>query len=327
MALAKEIVDLHRGEISVESIEDRGTTFNISLRLGKEHFRDEDMDDSIFLSNGHSPFSSTSILESPLPETVPLSADQPVVLIAEDNGDMRDYVRRTLGESYCIQEAANGRQALEKTMELLPDLVLADVMMPELDGQSLCKKIKSTEITSHIPVILLTAKADRDSKLAGLATGADDYLYKPFDPEELRIIVRNRIEQRQTMRSHFSREITLESKRIQISSLDEKFLAKVLVLIEDHMADESFSIEAFSMEAGYSRMQLYRKVKALTGQTPSQFIRSIRLKRAAQLLQNKSDNITQIAYSVGFGSLSYFNKCFKEHFGVTPGQFAQTGKR
>ena len=224
---------------------------------------------------------------------------------------------------YQIVEAENGREGLDKAKETMPDLIISDLMMPEMDGYKLCSMIKSKELTSHIPVILLTAKADRESKLSGLEIGADDYLSKPFDAEELKLIVRNRIEERRKMREHFSREITLEPKQITITSLDEKFITRVLTMIESHMDDEEFSIEDFSEEAGCSRMQFYRKIKGLTDQTPSQFVRSIRLKRAAQLLLAKSDNVSQIAYSVGFSSLAYFNKCFKEQFGVTPGQFAE----
>ena len=195
-------------------------------------------------------------------------------------------------------------------------------MMPVMDGYKLCEIIKTNELTSHIPVILLTAKADRESKLIGLETGADDYLSKPFDADELKLIVRNLIEQRKKVRERFSRGVTLEPKQIAITSFDEKFLNKVMTIIEDHIGDENFSIDELSREVGYSNMHFYRKLKALA-ETPSQFLRTIRLKRAAELLRKKSDNVTQIAYSVGFSSLSYFNKCFKEQFGVTPGQFSR----
>jgi AraC-like DNA-binding protein len=199
-------------------------------------------------------------------------------------------------------------------------------MMPEMDGYKLCEKVKTDELTSHIPVILLTAKADRQSKLAGLETGADDYLAKPFDTEELQLIVRNRIEERRKMRERFSRDITLEPRDISVTSLDEQFLKKLLDIVEVHMDDENFSIDELSREAGYSQPQCYRKIKALTDQSPSQFLRTVRLKRAATLLQQKSDTISQIAYGVGFNNLSYFNKCFKEQFGMTPGQYAAAGQ-
>jgi AraC-like DNA-binding protein len=170
---------------------------------------------------------------------------------------------------------------------------------------------------------LLTAKADRDSKLTGLETGADDYLSKPFDAEELKLIIRNRIGERRNLRERFSREITLEPKHMSISSLDERFIRKVLDIIEAHIDDEHFSIVRLSAEAGYSHIQFYRKIKALSGQSPNQFLKTIRMKRAADLLRSKSDNIAQIAYRVGFSSESYFIKCFKEQHGVTPGDFVR----
>jgi YesN/AraC family two-component response regulator len=239
---------------------------------------------------------------------------------------MRHYILKTLSDHYQIIEAENGKTGVTLAKETVPDLIISDIMMPEMDGYKLCEIIKTNELTSHIPIILLTAKADRESKLTGLETRADDYLSKPFDPDELKLIVRNRIEERRKMRERFSREITLEPKQISITSLDEKFITKVLAIIEDHMDDETFSIDELSREGGYSNMHFYRKIKALSGETPSQFLRTIRLKRAAELLSKDSDNVTQIAYSVGFSSLSYFNKCFKAQFGITPGQFAASNK-
>ena len=223
-------------------------------------------------------------------------------------------------------EAENGNAGIVLAEEIIPDLIISDVMMPGMDGYKLCERIKTKDLTSHIPLILLTAKADRESKLTGLEIGADDYLSKPFDATELKLIVRNRIEARNKIKDRFSRDVTLEPLRISVTSLDEKFLKKILAIIEEHMDDETFSIEQLSREVGYSNMHLYRKLKALSGQTPSQFVRTIRLKRAAALLAKKSDNVTQIAYSVGFNSVSYFNKCFKEQFGTTPGQFAELNK-
>ena len=255
------------------------------------------------------------------------ASDQlPLLLIVEDNTDMRHYIKKTLSDRYQIIEAENGKEGVTKAEQTVPDLIISDIMMPQMDGYKLCERIKTKELTSHIPVILLTAKADHDSKLSGLEIGADDYLSKPFDAGELKLIVRNRIEQRRKMRERFSKEITLEPKHISVSSLDEKFLAKVMAIIEEHIDDENFSIDSFSGEAGYSNIHFYRKIKALTDQTPSTFLRTIRLKRAAEMLSVKSDNVTQIAYSVGFSSLSYFNKCFKEQFGMTPGQFADKAK-
>ena len=326
MALAKELVELHHGTIAVESLEGKGTTFTVRLPLGKEHLHKDEITDSEDFKKREVVYEDLIVTGNGETEnynlTIPADDHQPILLIVEDNADMRHYIIKTFSGHYKVIEAANGKEGIAKAEEVIPDLIISDVMMPEMDGYKFCERIKTKELTSHIPVILLTAKADRESKLTGLETGADDYLSKPFDADELKLIVRNLIEQRKKVRERFSREITLEPKQIAITSFDEKFLNKVMTVIEDHIGDENFSIDELSREVGYSNMHFYRKLKALAGETPSQFLRTIRLKRAAELLRKKSDNVTQIAYSVGFGSLSYFNKCFKAQFGVTPGQFS-----
>ena len=180
---------------------------------------------------------------------------------------------------------------------------------------------RSETVGPNAPVILLTAKAEMESKLHGLDIGADDYLSKPFDPDELRLLVRNRISAMRKMRERFSREIIIGAKHVAITSVDERFLTRLMEIIDSHLDDELFSIEQLSKEIGLSNMHLYRKIKALYGQTPGDLLRNVRLKRAADLLQGNNDNVTQIAYSVGFASLSYFSKCFKEKYGVTPGQY------
>lgn len=330
MALAKELVTLHHGKISVESIEGKGTIFTVLLPLGKAHPEQEsivDLPDGKERALAESLSDNNMVSLSEKSEETAFTANHgPTLLIVEDNADMRDYIRRTLSSNYQITEAQNGKEGFKIAGDIIPDLIISDIMMPEMDGYKLCEKIKTTELTSHVPVILLTAKADRESRLTGLETGADDYLPKPFDADELKLIVHNHIEARNKMKEKFGREVTLEPQDITISSFDERFIKKVLDIIEQHMDDENFSIEELSREAGYSNMHLYRKIKALSGQTPSQFLRTIRLKRAAALLMNASDNITQIAFSVGFSSLSYFNKCFKEQFGITPSKFASSNK-
>jgi YesN/AraC family two-component response regulator len=248
---------------------------------------------------------------------------QSVVLIVENNDDARFFLRQMFSGQYQIIEAGSGKEGLRKANEISPDLIISNVIMPEMDGYRFCEHIKTNRLTSHIPVILLTVRNDHESRLTGLATGADGYLAKPFDTNELKLIVRNQLEQRKRVQERFSsRGATADSNAFANTSFDEKFLNRVLAIIENRMSDEHFSIEELSREAGYSNMHFYRKIKALAGRTPSQFLRTIRLNRAAELLRIKSDSVTQIAYTVGFKDLSYFNKCFKEHFGITPGKFA-----
>lgn len=326
MALAKELVELHRGKISVESVVGQGSTFTVLLPVSS--VRKEEILHGIDQSEKgetwertHWAVPITTRDENAEPATH--TAEQPHILLVEDNADMRHYIRRTLAEHYHVLEAADGKEGVNKAMEMIPDLIISDVMMPGMDGYRVCESIKTNELTSHIPVILLTAKADRDSKLLGLETGADDYLTKPFDGDELKLIVRNRIEERHKLKERFSREVTLEPRHIAITSLDDKFLSRVMDIIEAHMDDEHFTSSALAIEAGYSNMQFYRKIKGLTAQSPNHFLRTTRLKRAAELLRHKSDNVAQIAYGVGFASQSYFIKCFKEQFGVTPGEYMQ----
>jgi len=303
-----------------------GTTLSVLLPLGKDHLRESEMIAAPLNMNG----SAASIANLPLQdvdervEEHSNHAESPVVLVVEDNKDMQAYIKRILSGGYGIIESDNGIEALGISIERVPDLIVSDVMMPEMDGYEFCRQVKSNVVTSHIPIILLTAKADRESKLAGLQTGADDYLAKPFDADELRLLVRNRIAALERMRAEYrGRDVIDEPNGERVSSLDDRFMANLRSLIHVHLDDEDFSIGSFASESGYSRMQFYRKIKALTGLSPSQFVRSIRLQRAAQLLFSNHDNVAQIAYSVGFSSPAYFNKCFKDQFGVTPGQYAE----
>jgi YesN/AraC family two-component response regulator len=244
----------------------------------------------------------------------------------EDNPDMRTYIRELLVQSYEIVEATNGQEGLDKAAEIIPDIIISDVMMPEMDGFQFCEKIKTDERTSHIPVILLTAKSSGESKIEGLETGADDYLIKPFDSTELIIRVKNLIEQRRKLRERFGREITLEPKNIAITSADGRFLQKMMDVIEENIEATDFGVEELSDKVGMSRSQLFRKVKALTDQSPFEFIRTVKLKRATVLLENHTGNISEIAYQVGFNNPAYFAECFRKLFGVSPKEFVSQSK-
>jgi YesN/AraC family two-component response regulator len=226
-----------------------------------------------------------------------------------------------LQDLYQVLESADGKSGLANALEQVPDLIITDLMMPRMDGMALCEQLKTDERTSHIPVIMLTARVGKEHKLEGLETGADSYLTKPFDRQELQVRVKNLIEQRKKLRLKFSRAVYLEPKNIFITSLDDKFVQKVLTQLENHNTDPDFGMKEMQLELAMSRTQLYRKMKALTDQSPSEFIRNYRLKRAAQILSRQGDNVTQVAYAVGFNNLSYFIKCFKDLHGVTPSEY------
>ena len=335
LALTKDLVELHHGIIMVRSDVDKGAVFTIWLPLGKSHFKAEEILDV--------PLDSHYEIEDPMNRrltTYPLSEnalsdwgrnnvaagksppkDAPSLLIVEDNPDMRTYILDTLAETYKVAVAADGQEGFEKAAVFFPDLIISDVMMPEIDGFQFCRMIKTDIRTSHIPVILLTAKSSGESKIEGLETGADDYLTKPFNAAELRARVKNLINQRRNLRERFSREIYLNPKDVTVTSMDDRFLKKASEIAEQKISDPDFSVTNFVKEMGLSRTNLYRKLNALTGLSVKEFIRNIRLKRAAHLLQNHYGTISEIAYAVGFNNPSYFTECFRKQFRQLPSQY------
>ena len=324
LALVKELVELHNGTISVKSEINKGTKFKIKLPLKIEYYKNVQNNstsnslDSSFLTQTQDEISEeVDDNEAKLKNL----DDVPVVLIVEDEKDIRKFIKDNIESAYKVIESPNGKDGFEKAMEYIPDLIISDIIMPEMDGIELCKNIKTDEKTSHIPIVLLTAKSSVENKLEGLVTGADDYLSKPFNIFELQIRVGNLIEQRRKLRERFRKEILLEPKEIDVTSADEKFLYRASNIIEEHIADYNFSVDNFTKEIGMSRMQLHRKLNAITGQSAGEFIRNFRLKRAAQLLQGKHGNIAEIAYDVGFNNPSYFSECFKKLFGALPSEY------
>jgi signal transduction histidine kinase/AraC-like DNA-binding protein len=325
LALVKELVDLHNGSISIKSEINKGTKFKISLPLKIEYTKTSTIPD---ISNE---IISGKIIPEPVIETMDEIElenrnnidNAPLVLIVEDEKDIRNFIKENIGDEYKIIESPDGKDGIKKSIEYIPDLIISDIIMPGIDGIELCRNIKSDEKTSHIPIILLTAKSSIDNKLEGLETGADDYLTKPFNISELQIRVSNLIEQRRKLRERFRKEILLEPKEIAVTSAEEKFLYRISNIIEKHISDYKFSVDTFANEAGMSRMQLHRKLNAVTGQSAGDFIRNFRLKRAAKLLQGKYGNIAEVAYDVGFNNPSYFSDCFKKMFGSLPSEYVQ----
>jgi signal transduction histidine kinase/DNA-binding NarL/FixJ family response regulator len=327
LSLTKELITLQRGEIVVESKPNEGSRFIIKLPLGKDHLKEHEFevkkleeikDDLLIVKFRMHDFETADVKSE---DFVSEQVDQPVLLIIEDNADVRQHIYENFEKEYLVKQSKNGKEGWEKAVALVPDLIISDVMMPEMNGVELCKKLKTDERTSHIPVILLTARADVEDKIEGLETGADDYITKPFNIKELLTRSKNLIEQRKKLREKYTHQIDLEPGEIAVQSADERFLKRALEIIEKNMGDCDFDVNNFYPEMNMSRMQLFRKLKALVNQTPSELIRNMRLKRAAQLMKQNFGNIAEITYEVGFNNLSYFAKCFKEKFGVLPSEY------
>jgi signal transduction histidine kinase/DNA-binding response OmpR family regulator len=327
LALTKELVDLYRGNIIVESEVGKGSTFTVNLPVSEEQFREEEIvslpsdedirTDPVTPVHEHDDYEDTEIMEG---QNSDVSKDKPVILIVEDNADLRKYISRNLNSSYSILFAENGKIGLDKAHENIPDLVISDVMMPEMDGMEMCKHLKTDERTDHIPVIMLTARADIDSKLEGLETGADDYLVKPFNPEELKVRVKNLLEQRRKLSEKFRLEFLSNTTDIKLSPKDQ-FLNRLLDIFDQHISDSEFKINQLSGELNLSQSQVRRKVMAISGYAPNELFRNHRLKKAAVLFRSGHMHVAQVMNLVGFNNQSYFAKCFGELFEMTPSQF------
>jgi signal transduction histidine kinase/DNA-binding response OmpR family regulator len=318
LALAKELAELHGGSLSVESNKEKGNSFTLSIPIERPS-ASERTPERLTSNYDIEKIKSSRLKQSPFTP----NEKKPVTLIVEDNDDLRHYLIRVLASEFSLLEAINGEEGCRIALENVPDLIISDVMMPVMDGLQLCKTLKTSEITSHIPIILLTARADMESKLEGLEIGADYYLAKPFQAKELFTVSNNLVTQRKKLKEQFSKTIMLKSDAWEGSSADERFLQKLMSTVEVHLSDPDFTVEHLQKELGISRMQLHRKLKALTDLSATEFIRSIRLKRAAEMLEKGQDNVSQIAYQVGFNSLSYFTKCFKELYGVNPSAYSK----
>ena len=312
LALVKELVSLHKGTIHVTSKPGQGSKFTVRLPLWET-------------DQGSSAETCPSLAVEPTSvnhQEYYSGYQERIMLIVEDNADVRLFIRNHFEPVYKVLEAADGFDGWELTLKTIPDMVLCDVLMPRIDGYELMKRIKNDERTSHIPVILLTALASREHELTGLAAGADDYITKPFDLALLQTKIENILSIRKSLKEKYSGEMFLQPQNVLISLPDERFLKKVIAIVENNMGDPDFDIEKFAVEAGVSRMQLYRKLSALTDMTVKEFVRDIRLKRAAQLIPQKHMSISEIAWATGFRDLSHFRKCFRQKFGMSASEYA-----
>jgi signal transduction histidine kinase/AraC-like DNA-binding protein len=333
LSLIKELTNLQHGEIRVESNPQKGSQFIVRLPVGKDHLK---QDEYVIVKNevaeGQSMIIKCSISENSPKESddnyeITGSFDKPIVLVIDDSQDIRHHIKDSLSEDFSVKEAQNGKEGMEKAMAIIPDLIITDLMMPVMDGLELCRNLRSDERVNHIPVIMLTAKAEIEDKIEGLETGADDYVVKPFNSKELIIRTKNLIEQRNKLREKYSHQIFSGSVASKVQSVDEKFLEQVRKVIEKNISDCNFDVNSFFPEMGMSRMQLFRKLKALLNQTPNELIRNLRLQKAAQLIKQNFGNIAEVTYEVGFNNLSYFAKCFREKYGMLPSDYQKQTAR
>jgi signal transduction histidine kinase/DNA-binding response OmpR family regulator/ligand-binding sensor domain-containing protein len=333
LALVKENVVLHHGRIDVHSQEGKGTEFVVRLPLGHEHLDPGEIIDTAAVPPQSSKYQEIESLymldgseageqaneEPGVVDT--LDREKPVILVVEDHADVRKYICEPLQADYTVIEGANGKEGIEKAKEIIPDLIVSDIMMPGVDGYELCSEIKRDIKTSHIPIILLTAKASEESIIQGLQTGADDYITKPFNSKILAVRIKNLIELRRQLQQKIQKQMLLQPAEIAVSSMDQAFIKDMQEIIEKNLSKSGFSVEELSKKLYMNRATVYRKIMALTGENPTEFIRSYRLQRAAQLLRDKFGTVSQVASAVGFDNPAYFAKCFKEKFHQLPSSY------
>jgi signal transduction histidine kinase/ligand-binding sensor domain-containing protein/DNA-binding response OmpR family regulator len=316
LAITKEFVRLHNGIITVKSEPEKGTCFTVLLPAKKIY--DAPVRTGISTLPAENP-------EEILPESQKRSKKKTIVVV-EDNEDIRFYLKDNLKAYYKVEEASNGKEGWEKIKELNPDLVVSDIMMPLMDGVELARKIKTETLTAHIPVILLTAIGSEEKQLQGLKAGVNDYITKPFTFEILASKIRNLLAQQELLHKRFQKQIEVNPQEVTITPVDEKFLKQALEIVERNMDKPEFSVEDLSRDMFMNRVTLYRKILSITGKTPLEFIRTLRLKRAAQLLEKSGMSIAEIAYEVGFNNPKNFTKAFKEEFKIIPSQYAASKK-
>ncbi len=324
LSIAKKAIALHKGEISILDTQEQGATFVVSLPKGKDHLvesnivKDFKVSDDLSLYKLNAVPVKTRDLDL---NFIDKDEDKPLVLIAEDNDALRNFIADILNDSYRVIKTENGKEAFKKALQHIPDLIISDVIMPEMEGTELCAKIKADIRTSHIPLILLTSRTSLVYKFDGLESGADGYINKPFDVREFLLTTKNILNSKQKIKEKFSVE-NIDINNNSVTGIDEQLLQKAVVIVTKNIDNPSFNIPHFCTELGVSRTILFAKIKGLTNLTPNEFIHSIRMKRASQLLELGQINVSEVCYRVGFKNPKYFTKCFKKHFNQTPTEYA-----
>lgn len=347
LALVKEYTSLHGGKIKVSSTLDVGTEFTLEFpvienKADIEKHLSSDFSKPEIIDNQNSP---VHLVQNEIEHYIKLAGTdfnpqnesvdfEPKdskernnsIVIVEDNTDMRSYIKDILKQDYEVTEAKNGEEGFNAVIETMPDLIISDLMMPKMDGIELCRKLKTDIRTEHIPVIILTARSSFSDSLEGFVSGADDYISKPFSRDLLLVRITNLIESRNKLREHFKSRFLMDSEHTFVESNIEKFISKAITTVENNISNPNYNVEQFSNDIGISQIQLYRKLTSVVGQSPAEFMRVIRLKHAAKILEEsieKDINISEIAYALGFSNNSHFSQLFKKQYGVSPTDYAK----
>jgi DNA-binding response OmpR family regulator/nitrogen-specific signal transduction histidine kinase len=321
LALTKELVELLNGQIHVNSTKGQGTSFKVriptklNILSGSNDAIEENLDEDFEIERESE---VSQVTNDMIASNTMKTQNLPLVLIVEDNEDLRMYISEVVGNHYKVMLAKDGMQGERMAFEHIPDVIITDVMMPKKDGFEMCQSLKTNVKTSHIPIIMLTAKAGHNNKMAGLTQGADAYLTKPFNDEELLLRMQNLIESRKKIWDYLKSSDLLFLEDLPVGAVDDGFLKRVMAIIKQNLDNEYLSVDDVAKKIGFSKTQLYRKLKALCNKSTNQLIVEVRLNEAKRMLESNEGNVSEVAYSVGYSNMSYFTKSFKEKFGVLP---------
>ena len=321
LSLTKELLELHYGSINVSSVPGQGTTFTLCLPVGKTHLKESEIvAEYIKVQDVNEARREYAVN---IQNTRTANNRNQLVLIVEDNPEMRSFIRSCLQAEYQIIEAENGREALSLVADMMPDVIISDIMMPDMDGLEFCKHLKQDNRINHIQLIFLTARAEDQDVIKGFECGADEYLVKPFNAHELDLRLQNLLKQRHILRKKIRKDVMIEPDETQQLSMDEEFIIKARDLIQAHIGDFDYSVNDFASDMAMSRFHLNRKLQHIIEMSPSRFMREIRLRKAAQYLEAKKGRVSEIALDVGFDNFAYFTRCFKEKYGCSPSCFSE----
>lgn len=322
LSLTKDLVQLHKGNITVSSKQDEGSAFAVTIPIGRDYYLPEEIDESM-------PFPSTPAVSAPVLEEAETEPAKPAdnlrsLLLIEDNEDLLHLMVRLLSPTYKVFTATTGKEGMAIIGQEDIDLIVSDIMMPEMDGIEFCKQMKGSLETSHIPIVLLTAKNREEDRAEAYDAGADGFITKPFNLSVLHARINNLLKQKERVSGDFKKQLVFETNELNYTSLDENFLQQAIDCVNRHLSDPDFDQQVFLDEMGTSKSTLYRKLKSLTGLNSSAFIRNIRLKAACRIMEEKKHiRVSELAYAVGFNDPKYFSVCFKKEFGMQPSEYLE----